>query len=32
MSFRIQVEAAFRTWLLLWLYRDLRRKRPLAAE
>jgi dolichol-phosphate mannosyltransferase len=26
MSFRIQVEAAFRVWQLLWSYRDLRRK------
>jgi dolichol-phosphate mannosyltransferase len=26
MSFRIQVEAAFRTWKLLGLYKDLRRK------
>lgn len=31
MSFKIQVEAALRTWLLLWLYRDLRQKRPLAS-
>jgi len=31
MSFKIQVEAAFRTWLLLWLYRDLHQKRPLAS-
>lgn len=30
MSLRIQVEAAYRTWLLLWLYRDLRQKRPIA--
>ncbi len=31
MSLRIQAEAAYRTWLLLWLYRDLRQKRPLAS-
>ncbi len=30
MSLRIQVEAAYRTWLLLWLYRDLRQKRSIA--
>jgi dolichol-phosphate mannosyltransferase len=27
MSFRIQVEAAFRVWLVLWGNRDLRRKK-----
>lgn len=27
MSFKIQVEAAFRTWAVLWNYRDLRSKR-----
>ena len=26
MNFRIQVEAAFRTWALLWMYRDLDRE------
>jgi dolichol-phosphate mannosyltransferase len=30
MSFRIQVEAAFRVWLLPGFYRDLRRKRSLS--
>ena len=30
MSFRIQVEAAYRTWLLPGLYTDLRKKRSLA--
>jgi dolichol-phosphate mannosyltransferase len=29
MSFRIQVEAAFRTWVLLGMYRDLHRKLPM---
>ncbi len=28
MSFRIQVEAAFRVWQVLWAYRDLRRRKP----
>ena len=27
MSFKIQVEAAFRVWVVLWNYRDLRRKK-----
>ncbi len=31
MSFRIQVEAAFRVWLLPGFYTDLRRKRSIAA-
>jgi dolichol-phosphate mannosyltransferase len=26
MNFRIQIEAALRTWQLLWMYRDLRRR------
>jgi dolichol-phosphate mannosyltransferase len=26
MNFRIQVEAALRTWMLLWMYRDLNRE------
>jgi len=30
MSFRIQVEAALRVWQVLWNYRDLRRRGPLA--
>lgn len=29
MSFRIQIEAAFRTWLLLGMYRDLKKKLPV---
>jgi dolichol-phosphate mannosyltransferase len=31
MSFRIQVEAAFRVWSVLWNYRDLRLKKITAA-
>ncbi len=30
MSFKIQIEAAFRIWELLWQFRDLRRKGKLA--
>ncbi|MEN4011726.1 MAG: polyprenol monophosphomannose synthase [Chloroflexota bacterium] len=30
MSLRIQIEAAYRTWMLLWQYRDLRQKRAVA--
>jgi dolichol-phosphate mannosyltransferase len=29
MSFRIQIEAAYRTWVLMGLYKDLKQKRPL---
>ena len=29
MSFRIQIEAAYRTWVLLGLYTDLKQKRAL---
>jgi dolichol-phosphate mannosyltransferase len=29
MSFRIQIEAAFRTWVLLGMYRDLNKKLTL---
>ena len=32
MSFRIQVEAALRTWVLLGRYRDLQRKLPMHKE